>query len=48
MKKAEELFINFAMEILFELTFGHMTTFWIITYYEIVLVVTAANIPITN
>ena len=38
----------FAVEILYEGIFGHVTTFWTFTYVRIVLIVTAANIPITN
>ena len=47
MKKAVAL-SYFVVEILYEGIFGHVTTFWIFTYVKIVLMVTAANIPITN
>ena len=46
MKKAEAS-SYFAVEILYEGIFGHVITFWIFTYAIIVLIVTAANIPIT-
>ena len=36
------------MEILYEGIFGLMITFWIVTHVNIVLIVTATNIPITN
>ena len=38
----------FAVEILYEGIFGHMTTFWGFTHVKIVLIVTAASILITN
>ena len=38
----------FAVEILYEGIFGHMTTFLICTHVKIVLIATTANIPITN
>ena len=47
MKKAEAS-SHFAVEILYEGIFGHVTTFWVFTYVKIVLIVTAANIPTTN
>ena len=47
MKKAEAL-SYFTVEILYEGIFGHMTTFWMFTYVNIVLTMTTANIPITN
>ena len=47
MKKAEVSYY-FAVEILYEGIFGHVTIFWIFTYVKIVLMETAANIPITN
>ena len=47
MKKAEAS-SYFAVEILFEGVFGHVTTFWIFTYVKMVLIATAANILITN
>ena len=47
MKKAEAS-SYFAVEILYEGIFGHVTTFLILTHAKIVLIATAANIPITN
>ena len=47
MKKAEAS-SYFAVEILYEDIFGHVTTFWIFTYVKIVMIATAANIPITT
>ena len=38
----------FTVEILYEGIFGHVTTFWVFTYVKIVLIATAANIPVTN
>ena len=38
----------FAVEILHEEIFGHVTTFLIFTHVKIVLIATTANIPITN
>ena len=38
----------FVVEILYEGIFGHVTTFWVFTYVKIVLIATAANIPVTN
>ena len=38
----------FAVEILYEGIFGHVTTFWVFTHVKIVLIVTAASILITN
>jgi len=37
----------FAVEILYEGIFGHVTTFWVFTQVKIVLIVTAASILIT-
>ena len=38
----------FAVEILYEGIFGHVTTSWIFTYVKIVLIATAANIPVIS
>ena len=38
----------FAVEILYEGIFVHVTTFLICTHVKIVLIATTANIPITN
>ena len=46
--KKTEISSSFVVEILYEGIFGHVTTFWIFTYVKIVMIVTAANIPITN
>jgi len=47
MKKVEVL-SYFAVEILYEGIFDHTICFWIFTHVRMVLIVSAAKIPITN
>ena len=47
MKRAEASSC-FAVKIQYKGIFGHVTTYWVSTYVKIVLIVTAANNPISN